>query len=112
MGLSKPIQINIYLNDGTVAKNPAATPRIEPKKVVDKDVEIGAALDVRFGNRDTLNETEAMELDQEAALYVRRLLKQKKMEVLRKFLSDAKHHLSTNARDLISEEVKLSAVKI
>jgi hypothetical protein len=111
MSSNRPITINIYTSEGAQIKNPAATPKPVKSEIKDPDIEEGAALDVRFGNRDTLNEQEAMELDQAAALYVRRLLKQKKMEVLRKFLSDAKHHLSSNARDLISDEVRLSKVK-
>jgi hypothetical protein len=112
MGLDRPININIYLGDGTVLKNHANAPKIAPKVKIDPDVEEGAALDVRFGNRSVLNEEESMKLDQDAAMYVRRLIKEKKMEVLRKFLSDAKHHLSDSAKELISDEIRLSKVKV
>lgn len=110
---AKGITINIYTGSqvpiGEVIPEvtpKAATVKPSPEKKVDKDVERGAALDVELLTRDSMADDERMELEQRVVLFVREMLVAKKSEVVRDFLSKAKHHLTPELKESISDEIQ------
>ena len=98
--------INIYTNAIPVTdissrpspvkkvSTPESTERSESAitKKVNKDVERGNALDVELMARDSMADEEKIDLEQRVTLYVREMLRAKKMSVVRDFLDKAKHH--------------------
>jgi len=113
MSLKSNIHIHVHLPDGTPAPKVSKKTTVHaPEKEKDADVEKGAALDVKLQDRDSLNEEELMALEEQCGLYARDLIKNQKMEVLRKWLADSKHHLSDGAKALIADEIRLSKVNV
>ena len=76
-------------------------------KKVNKDVERGNALDVELMARDSMADEEKIDLEQRVTLYVREMLRAKKMSVVRDFLDKAKHHLDKELKESIAEEITM-----
>ena len=64
-------------------------------------------LKLRLLNQDTLQEDEKAALEGEIVLHVRKMLKKGKKKEVFKLLKDIKDSMSTELRDLLSEEIKL-----
>jgi hypothetical protein len=64
-------------------------------------------LKLRLLNQDTLQEDEKAALEGEIVLHVRKMLKKKKKKEVFTLLKDIKDSMSTELRDLLSEEIKL-----
>ena len=77
----------------------------EPAEV--KKESEGADLGLRMMARDDLSSEKEAELINEVVLYVRRLLKEKRLSTLKNFLQDNRNYLPTDAKDMIAEEVRL-----
>ena len=112
MSEQKGLVINIYAGGSMPVTDvmihpqktaPKKSPPERPKK--NKDKERGDALDVELLTRDSMADDEKMDLEQRVVLYIREMLKAKKVSVVREFLSQAKHHLDPTLKDSISEEI-------
>ena len=105
---SSGVTINIYTTSTDVPRcsstEPQATSAV-PKESADPDVERGDALDVELMNRDNMADDEKIDLEQRVTLYVRKLLDAKKSSILREFLDKAKHHLDTDLKESIADEI-------
>ena len=79
-------------------------PRVSKKKV-NGDVARGDALDIELMTRDYMADDEKIDLEQRVVLYIRDMLKAKKVSVVRAFLEKAKYHLDSELEENISNEI-------
>jgi len=80
--------------------NPPKSKKTEPSTKED-------GLKLRLLNQDTLQEDEKAALEGEIVLHVRKMLKKGKKKEVFTLLKDIKDSMSTELRDLLSEEIKL-----
>lgn len=99
-GLERPIVITIQLG-GTDFK-PVKAPKENPKK---KEMD---KLLLRLSNRDALDDSELSKLTEDVIVFARSTLEKRDASTLREFLKEAKHMLTPDMRDMLSDDLKLN----
>jgi hypothetical protein len=101
-GLQRPIQINIHLNSNGEVKV-ADQSKSQERATMDK-------LIVQLANRDALDDKQTTKLTGEVVQFARQRLDQGDVSTLKDFLQEAKHMLTPEMRDTLSDELKLHKI--
>lgn len=99
-GLEKGIHIHIHM------PRDKGLPVVSKAAPMEQEREFDSLL-LRLSNKDTLNDQEMSQLTMDVVTFVKSKLAKKDMACLRMFLKEAKHMLSPDMREIISEELKL-----
>lgn len=100
MALEKGIHIHIHLPQDKGIPVVAKPEKKAPSKEYD-------GLLLRLSNQDALDEEETMKLTADVVTFVKMKLDKGEKGIVKEFLSEAKHKLSPDMKDLISEDFKL-----
>lgn len=109
-GLAKGLTIHVSVGGGSDDDeyNPTEAEMPKEQEMNQEHKKQMNRLLIRLSNRDALDDSSLIKLTEDVLMFCRKMLACDDVIVLREFLKEAKHMLTPDMRDMLSDDLKLN----